>query len=56
MKTQLFDKMRYDLKDHSRSHKTPGPLCQNYSSTFVHGPILIKICMNANIIKTQVFH
>ena len=31
-------------------------LCKNYSSTFVYGPILMKICMNANIMKTQFFH
>ena len=30
-------------------------LCQNHSSTFVYGPILIKICMNANIKKTHFF-
>ena len=29
------------------------PLYQNHSSTFVYGPILMKICMNANIMKTQ---
>ena len=28
-------------------------LCQNHSSPFVYGPIFIKICMNANIMKTQ---
>ena len=34
-----------------------GPLlCQNLCSTFVYGPILIKICMNDNIMKTQFFH
>ena len=27
-------------------------LCQNHSTTFVYGSILMKICMNANIIKT----
>ena len=34
-------------------------LCQNYSSTFVYGPILMKICMNAiaiNIMKTPFLH
>ena len=30
-------------------------LCQNHSSTFIYGPILIEICMNANILKTQFF-
>jgi hypothetical protein len=29
------------------------PSCQNHSSTFVYGPILMEICMNANIMKTQ---
>ena len=28
------------------------PLCQNLSSTFVYGLILMEICMNANIMKT----
>ena len=31
-------------------------LCQNHSSTFVYGPILMKICMDANIMKTKFFH
>ena len=31
-------------------------LCQNHSRTFVYGPIFMKICMNANIMKTQLFH
>ena len=31
-------------------------LCQNHSSTFFYGLILIKICMNANIMKTHFFH
>ena len=34
-----------------QGHKRP--LCPNHSSTFVYGPILMKICMNANIMKTQ---
>ena len=40
MKTQLFHKMKYDLRGH------PRPLLgQNHSSIFVYGPILIlKIC------------
>ena len=46
--------IKYDLKGHP-SHIRP-PLCQNHSSTFGYGPNLIKICMNANIIKTQFFH
>ena len=25
------------------------PSCQNYSSTFVYGPILMKICLNATV-------
>ena len=36
----------------TQGHKRP-LLCQNHYSTFVYGPILMKICMNANIIKTQ---
>ena len=31
-------------------------ISQNHSSTFVYGPILMKICMNVNIMKTQFFH
>ena len=31
-------------------------LCQNHYSAFIYGPILIKICVNANIMKTQFFH
>ena len=31
------------------------PLCQNHSSTFVYGPIWMKIYMNANIMKTKSF-
>jgi hypothetical protein len=51
MKTQFFHKMKYDLKGHPRSYKTT--FMQNHSSTFVYGPILMKICMNADIIKMQ---
>ena len=47
--TQFFHKMQYDLKDHPSSYKTT-------FSPFVDGPILIKICMKANIMKTQFFH
>ena len=31
-------------------------LCLNHSSTFVYGPILMKICMYANIMKINLFH
>jgi hypothetical protein len=31
-------------------------LSQNQFSAFVFGPILMKILMNANIMKTQFFH
>ena len=31
-------------------------LCQNHSGTLIYGPILMKICMNANIINTHFFH
>ena len=31
-------------------------LCQNFSSTFLYGPTLMQICMNAKIMKTQFFH
>ena len=32
------------------NHDIKPLLCQNHSSTFVYGPILMKNCMNANII------
>ena len=44
--------MKYDLKGHPRSRPL---LCKNRSSTFVYGPILMKIDM-INIMKTQFFH
>ena len=31
------------------------PFCQNHSSIFVYAPILLKICMNANIMNTRFF-
>ena len=31
-------------------------LSRNHSSLFVYGPILMKICMNADIMKIQYFH
>ena len=39
------------IQSHIRSN-----LYQNFSSTFVYGPILIKFCIYANIMKTQFFH
>ena len=45
--------MKYDLKGH-QGHIRP-LLGQNHFSTFVYGPILMKICMNA-IMKTYFFH
>ena len=51
IKTQSFHKRKYDLKGHIRPL-----LCQNHSSTFVYGLILMKICMNANIMKKFFFH
>ena len=53
MKTNFFHKMKYDLKGHPMSYKTTFmPKCSN---SFVYVPILIKISMNANILKTQIF-
>ena len=46
--------MKYDLKGHPRSYKTS--FVHYHFSTFVYGPILMKIYMNANITKTQFFH
>ena len=54
MNTQVFRKIKYELKGHPKPYKKT--LCQNHPSTFVYGPILIKICMNANIMKTHYFH
>ena len=54
MKTQIFHKIMYDLKDHP-GHMIP-LLCQNQSSTFVFGPILMKIFMNANIMNIKSFN
>ena len=45
----------FDKKKVIQGHIRP-LLCQNHSRTFVHGPILMKICMNANIMKTQFSH
>ena len=50
MMTQFFHKMKYDLKGHIRPL-----LYQKRSRTFVYEPILTKICMNANIMKTHFF-
>ena len=55
MKTQIFDKMKDDLKGHPRSYKTTFMPKTFYSSTFVYGLILMKSCMNANIMKTHLF-
>ena len=52
MKTPIFQSMKHYLKGHLRSYKTTFRL---NSSTFVHGPILLKIYMNANFMKTQFF-
>ena len=41
LRTQIFHKMKYDLKGYPRSYNP------NLSSAFVNGPILIKICMFA---------
>ena len=30
-------------------------LCQNHSSTYIYGPILMKFFLNSNILKTQFF-
>ena len=44
MKTQILHNMKYEFQSHIRPL-----LCQNPSSTFVYGLILLKILMNANI-------
>ena len=35
-----------------QGHKRP-LLCKNHPRTFIYGPILMKICMNAINMKTQ---
>ena len=51
MKAQIFHKIKYDLKGHIRLL-----FIHDHSSTFVYGPILMKICKNADIMKTQFVH
>ena len=48
-----FYYIKYDLNGHARSVRPL--LCQNNSSTFVYGPILTKICMNAVSMQSQFF-
>ena len=45
--------MKYDLKGHPRSYNK-ATFMPIISSTFL--TYLMKICMNANIMKTQFFH
>ena len=51
MKMQIFHEIKYDLKGYPRSYKTT--FMPKSSSTFLYGPTLVKIGMNANIMKTQ---
>ena len=51
MKMHIFLKMNYYLKGHPSSYKTT--FMPNLYSTFVYKTILIKICLNANIIETH---
>ena len=44
---QIFDKIKYDLNVQTRP-----PICRKHSSTFIYWPILMKICMNDNIMRT----
>ena len=50
MQDANFHCMKYDLNGHIRTLA-----CQNHSCTFVYGPIMMKIYMNANITKTHFF-
>ena len=51
MKTQFFRKMTLKvIQGHKRLL-----FCKNHSTTFVNGLILMKICINAKIMKTQFF-
>ena len=50
MKTQILSVTSKVIQGHIR------PLfCPDRSSTFIYGPIFLKICMNANIMKAQFF-
>ena len=48
-----IEKFQKKLKSLAKSSIIFYVRCQNHHSTFVYGPILMKICMNASIIKTQ---
>ena len=52
--TQIFYKLSKTSKV-IQGHIRP-LLCQNFTSKFINGSILIKICVNANIMKRQFFH
>ena len=41
---QHYKDANFQLKEVIQGHKIP-LLCQNYSSTFVYGPIFMKMCI-----------
>ena len=51
MKTQFFDKMKYDLKGHPRSYKTT--FMQKSFQYIRLWTDFDQICVNANIMKTN---
>ena len=51
MNTQILDKLKYE--GHLQSYKTT--FIQKPSCTFIYEPILMEICINANIMNTQIF-
>ena len=51
MKKQIFHKITYDIK----GYWFKGLWDYFFFGTFIYEPILMKICMNTNIMKTQIF-
>ena len=52
MRTQIFDKVKYDLKGHPRSYLKDFSFF--LSSIFIYEPILVQILMKPHNIKTQI--
>ena len=50
IKTQVFDNIKYDLRDHTRSHRAL--LCTLINLRFIRNPF----CFNSNLIKLQGVH
>ena len=50
LKTEIFHKIKFDLKGDERSHKAL--LAIFFSSSFIYQQILMKISLNTNILKS----